>query len=172
MSRVTVSEERRAAIVRTYAAGKSIHETAQAIGVPISTAEYWITRAGIMRPRNVNAWSPEQEAILRKLVGEGLRSSQIGPLLGKSRSAVCGRCRRLGLSLPGVQKAERAPRAPRVRKRKPLGLTRRVAAAECLRGLTDRGRIFAERFLAAGWQHREVAYLFDCSEDDLMGRAA
>lgn len=53
-------------------------------------------------------WTPERDAVLRKMVAEGHSGTKIGAHMGVSRNAVIGRVHRLGLRL-GLNKGKRRP---------------------------------------------------------------
>lgn len=72
----------------------------------------------------LNAWKPQEDERLRELWRDGQSCSVIGGKIGRSRNAVIGRVRRLGLSFrgyrPGGIVAKRnAGLVPRKPKRKP-----------------------------------------------------
>lgn len=56
-------------------------------------------------------WSRQSENQLAKLMDDGLTYTQIGELLGMSRSAIAGKCCRLGIVKDAAAVAERARRA-------------------------------------------------------------
>lgn len=75
-------------------------------------------------------WTSEEDDSLRRFIKEGLASGQIATALGRSRNAVVGRAKRLGLvfmTQAGMRRREvkeqRESSAPRVpsRKHQPLG---------------------------------------------------
>jgi len=97
------------------------------------------------------AWSGPDEDLLRKLVSEGLSSSQIAKRLGKTREAVCGKAWRFGLSLrgmgatgPAVIKVRRI-RAAANRKRKDKGEGRKQRPWEPLPVTTSKAQGYIAR---------------------------
>ena len=59
-------------------------------------------------------WTEDDQEELKKLVDEGLSSTEIGKKIGRTRNAVIGRAQRTGLTLK-LSKVQRAPKAPRVK---------------------------------------------------------
>ena len=58
-------------------------------------------------------WTDERLAVLRKMRADGDSAAQIADELGCSRSAVLGKCNRLGLSNPAPARLPRLPAGPR-----------------------------------------------------------
>jgi GcrA cell cycle regulator len=56
---------------------------------------------------NGNLWTPAQDAEMLRLCGLGWTATAIGPILGKTKSAINCRRKRLGLAEPAEQRAER-----------------------------------------------------------------
>lgn len=91
-------------------------------------------------------WTGEAEATLRRLRGDGLSSTEVAKRMGVSRSAICGKMKRLGLvflSPQGLAKRGETqhtpPRAPRV-PRAPARAGRALVPAAAKRGTARRTR--------------------------------
>jgi GcrA cell cycle regulator len=65
----------------------------------------------LQRSRPHDFWTPERLRLLVKLVGEKQSSNKIADQIGATRSAVVGKCQRLGLRLLGGVPPKRKPKA-------------------------------------------------------------
>lgn len=77
----------------------------------------------------MSGWSEDEDAILRRQIGERLSAAQIGASLGRSRNAVIGRAHRLGLRLDGTPKPHGRDPAPKINPKAPRVNVERMEAA-------------------------------------------
>lgn len=96
-----------------YNAGDKLAVIAERFGVGLRVVEYWIRRAtadGMIESRlRATRWSPDKEAELVRLWGQGVGPTEISRRIKKTRSAI--RDKVFALGLPAHPKPERKAKA-------------------------------------------------------------
>jgi GcrA cell cycle regulator len=120
---VIVPQDKIPLLKKLWNAGLSAVECGQELGLvgtpeevraAVIAAHQVPTKAQRRSPTNLDAfWTDERIAVLRKMRADDESATVIGHELGCSRSAVLGKCRRVGLSTPAPPRLPRSPAGPR-----------------------------------------------------------
>lgn len=150
--------------IALWEAGTSTRKIAEIMGVHINTADRWAAigrRLGTIKPKGafMPAWTPEEEATLRRLWGEGHGPAEISRRTGWTKNRIGSKARTMGLpvrSYPAqrakakgrdyshLRRAAQAAAAAAAEQREAARRLREERAAS-LWAYTDTSRPFMER---------------------------
>lgn len=121
--RVWNEDKERALIEMTQNGEASLDKMALRLGVTHSFLQRKMKSLGL-RQSQKEFWTPVRLDILKSKWEQGATATEIGELLGCSRSAVLGKKHRLGLSMRTDKEISRAAKAAKAAKRTSLGVER------------------------------------------------